>query len=95
MARSIHLEPHLSTVELAPRYRKIQPLYRLRAGIEGTFSQTTRITGVRRARYRGLPKTHLRHILTAVATNFLRLAAWLQGAPFAKMRPSRFAALAA
>ena len=70
-------------------------LYRLRAGIEGTFSQTTRITGLRRARYRGLSKTHLQHILTAVATNFLRLDAWLQGAPFAKTRTSRFAALAA
>jgi transposase len=70
-------------------------LYRLRAGIAGTFSQTTRITGVRRARYRGLPKTHLQHVLTAVATHLLRLAAWLQGVPFAKTRTSRFAALAA
>jgi len=34
-------------------------LYRLRSGIEGTFSQTTRNTGVRRARSRGLPKTIL------------------------------------
>jgi transposase len=78
-------------------------LHHLRAGSEGAFSQTTRITGVRRARYRGLPKTHLQHILTAVATNLLRLAAWLpgclaawlQGAPFAKTRTARFAALAA
>jgi transposase len=70
-------------------------LYRLRAGIEGTFSQTTRTTGVRRARYRGLPTTHLHHLLTAVATNFLRLVAWLDGVPFAKTRQSRFAALAA
>jgi len=54
---------------------------------------------VRHARYRGLPKTHLQHILTAVATNFLRLVAWLdawlEGAPLAKTRASRFAALAA
>jgi hypothetical protein len=53
------------------------------------------MTGVRRARYRGLPKTHLQHVLTAVATNLLRLDAWLQGVPFAKTRPSRFASLAA
>jgi len=53
------------------------------------------MTGVRRARYRGLPKTHLQHVLTAVATSLLRLAAWLQGAPLAKTRTSRFAALAA
>jgi transposase len=70
-------------------------LYRLRAGIEGTFSQTTRNAGVRHARYRGLPKTHLQHLLTAVTTNLLRLDAWLQGVPFAKTRTSRFAALAA
>ena len=84
---------------LAARKRQqtaaFKALYRRRAGIEGTFSQTTRITGVRRARYRGLPKTHLQHILTAVATNILRLDAWLQGVPFAKTRTSRFAALAA
>jgi len=53
------------------------------------------MTGVFRARYRGLPKTHLQHVLTAVATNLLRLDAWLQGVPFAKTRPSRFASLAA
>jgi transposase len=84
---------------LAARQRQqteaFKALYRRRAGIEGTFSQTTRITGVRRARYRGLPKTHLQHVLTAVATNLLRLDAWLQGVPFAKTRTSRFAALAA
>ena len=84
---------------LAARQRQqtaaVKALYRLRAGIEGTFSQTTRNTGLRHARYRGLPKTHLQHILTAVATNLLRVAEWLDGAPLAKTRTSRFAALAA
>jgi transposase len=84
---------------LAARKRQqteaFKELYRLRAGIEGTFSQTTRKAGLRRARYRGLPKTHLQHVLTAVATNLLRLDAWLQGVPFAKTRTSRFTALAA
>jgi transposase len=84
---------------LAARRRQqteaFKAIERLRAGIEGTFSQTTRNTGLRRARYRGPPKTHLQHVLTAVATNFLRLDAWLQGVPFAKTRTSRFAALAA
>ena len=70
-------------------------LYRLRSGIEGTCSQTTRNAGLRRARYCGLPKTHLQHILTAVATNCLRLVEWLDGVPLAKTRTSRFAALAA
>jgi hypothetical protein len=31
------------------------PLY-LRAGVEGTINQALDITGIRRARYRGLPK---------------------------------------
>lgn len=84
---------------LAARQRQqmeaFKALYRLRSGIEGTFCQTTRNTGVRRARYLGLPKTHLQHILTAVAINLLRLTEWLNGTPFAKTRTSRFAALAA
>lgn len=83
---------------LAARQRQqteaFKTLYRLRSGIEGTFSQTTRNTGVV-ARYLGLPKTHLQHILTAVATNLLRLVEWLNGVPFAKTRTPRFAALAA
>ncbi len=69
-------------------------LYRLR-GVRETFCQTTRNTGVRRARYRGLPTTHLQHILSAVATNLLRLNEWLNGTPFAQTRTSRFATFAA
>jgi transposase len=70
-------------------------LYRRRSAIEGTFSQTTRKSGLRRTRYRGLPKTHLQHVVTATATNIVRLISWLDGVPFAKTRASRFAALAA
>jgi Transposase DDE domain len=69
--------------------------YRRRAGSEGTFSQTTRNTGLRRARYRGMPKTHRPQIVAATATNIVRLVSWLDGVPFAKTRTSRFAALAA
>ena len=70
-------------------------LYRRRSGIEGTFSQTARKSGLRRTRYRGMPKTHLQHVVTATATNIVRLISWLDGVPFAKTRASRFAALAA
>ncbi len=42
-------------------------LYGLSAGIEGTYSQTVR--GARRSRYVAQPKTHLGHVLTAVAIN--------------------------
>src|SRR5215207_8500363 len=39
--------------------------YRRRAGIEGTLSQGARAMHLRRARYVGLAKTHLQHVLTA------------------------------
>ena len=69
--------------------------YQARCGIEGTFAQTTRNIGMRRARSIGQRKTHLQHLFTALATNILRLVSWLDGIPFAKTRTSRFAALAA
>ena len=47
------------------------------------------------ARYLGMSKTHLQHVVTATATNLVRLISWLDGVPFAKTRISRFAALAA
>jgi transposase len=70
-------------------------VYQARCGIEGTFAQTTRNTGMRRTRYIGQRKTHLQHLFTALATNILRLVCWLEGTPLAKTRTSRFAALAA
>lgn len=70
-------------------------LYARRAGIEGTLSQGVRGFGLRRTRYRGLAKTHLQHLATAVAINLDRLFAWLEGIPHATTRTSRFASLAA
>ncbi len=70
-------------------------LYARRAGIEGTISQGVRAFGLRRARYRGLAKTHLQHVATAAALNLGRLGTWLRAAPRATTRTSRFAALAA
>jgi transposase len=69
-------------------------LYAQRAGVEGTLSQGVRAFGLRRSRYRGLAKTHLQQVVTAVAINLDRLAAWLRGKPRAITRISRFAALA-
>lgn len=51
--------------------------YARRAGIEGLISQGVRAFGLHWARYRGLAKTHLQHLLTATATNLVRLNAWL------------------
>jgi transposase len=46
--------------------------YARRAGVEGTHAQGIRRCGLRRARYRGLAKTPLQHLLTAVALNVIR-----------------------
>jgi transposase len=50
--------------------------YARRAGIESTIAQTTRTTGTRQARYRGLAKTSLEHNITATAINLIRLNTW-------------------
>jgi transposase len=71
-----------------------QRQYARRAGVEGTLSQGVRAFGLRRTRYRGLPKTHLQHVATAAAINIDRIVAWLDERPRAMTRISRFAALA-
>ena len=49
--------------------------YALRAGVEGTINQALDVTGIRRARYRGLPKVRLQHAFSATALNMIRLDA--------------------
>ncbi len=49
---------------------------------------------LRRTRYIGMAKTHLQHVLTAVALNVVRIITWLLGVPLAKTRTSQFARLA-
>jgi transposase len=68
--------------------------YAARAGVEGVVSQAAYTLGLRRARYRGLEKTHLQNVATATAINLRRAAAWLLGKPTATTRITRFAALA-
>jgi transposase len=70
-------------------------LYGLRAGIEGTLSQGVRTCGLRRSRYVGQPKTHLGHVLTAVAVNLQRIDDWLTDTPRSATRHSAFARLMA
>jgi transposase len=96
---TIRFPPERHELLLAARAHQQTPefrdLYQARCGVEGTFSQTTRNTGLRRARYIGQRKTPLQQLFTALATNLLRLVRWLEGTPFARTRTSRFAALAA
>ena len=69
--------------------------YAQRAGIEGTLSQGVRAFDLRRSRYIGLAKTHLQHILIAVAINVVRVVSWLTEPRLAKPYVAPFAALAA
>lgn len=74
--------------------RDFKDRYAKRAGIEGTISQATRSFGLRRSRYIGQAKTHLQHILNAVAINLARFVDWVNEVPQAATRTSAFAALA-
>jgi transposase len=68
--------------------------YAIRAGIEGTISQAVRVSDLRQARYFGLPKTHLQHVITATAINVRRIVSWLIEPSLRPAQVSRFAALA-
>jgi transposase len=88
---------HFETIQAARAWQEteeFQQLYHHRAGIEGTVSQAVAALAMRRTRYRGQAKTRLQHIATAVAINFGRLWAWLNGVSRAQTRVSAFAALA-
>ncbi|MGW3174896.1 transposase [Streptomyces sp. NPDC001153] len=49
--------------------------YALRAGIEGTINQAVDVTGLRRARYCGLPEVRLQHAFSATVVSVIRLDA--------------------
>ncbi|MEL6225268.1 MAG: IS1182 family transposase [Cyanobacteria bacterium J06627_8] len=67
--------------------------YAQRAGIEGAISEAANAHGMRRNRYRGLSKTHLQHIFTAMAINLKRATNWLMGVSVAQTRSSPFVQL--
>ncbi|WWR51422.1 transposase [Streptomyces sp. SCSIO 30461] len=86
-ARTHRCEPHRQ------QDQTWQAKYALRAGVEGTIRQATAVTGNRRTRYRGLGKTHLEHVYSAVALNLIRLDAWWSGQPLDHTRTSHLARL--
>ena len=73
--------------------KAFQARYALRAGVEGTIRQGVAVTGMRRARYRGLAKTHLEHTNAAVALHLIRLHAFWNGHPLDRTRTSHLARL--
>jgi len=68
--------------------------YQSRAGMEGTISQAMYARKGRRARYRGLAKTHLQHVALAAGINLTRAVDWLWERPRAKTRVAPFVTLA-
>ena len=88
--------PDLAEAQAAARAAEktipVQADYARRAGVEGTMHQATS-HGVRRARYRGLPKTRLDHVYMACALNLLRLEAYWTGTPLDRQRTSHLARL--
>ncbi|MEN8651623.1 transposase [Streptomyces sp. 21So2-11] len=78
--RSLALLPTRELHEIQQRNRLDQHTqdwqrrYATRAGIEATLSQNVRTCGLRRTHYRGLPKTHVQHVLTGLACNVTRIA---------------------
>lgn len=91
-------EPEFSALRAARQRENTEGFketYKKRAGVEGTISQATNALGMRHARYVGMAKVHLQHLLTATAMNLLRVLDWLSGKEHAPTRVSAFARLAA
>ena len=97
-ARVLTLKPQVLYEALASgrarqNTKEFKERYALRAGIESSISQGTRVFGLRGARYMGLAKTRLQHIMTAAAMNLSRMWAFWRHIPIGLTRVSRFSAL--
>ena len=68
--------------------------YALRSGVESLMSQGMRAFELRKARYIGCARTHLPHILIAVAINLVRFIAWVREPQRTPPRRSAFTRLA-
>lgn len=91
--REISLRPEeqyreLRTAREHQKTKAFKTAYGERAGIEGTFNQGVRRSGLRRSRYVGQAKTHLQHLLIATALNLVRMIDWVREVPRAQTRSS-------
>jgi hypothetical protein len=89
--RPRHLHEALRDARAEQTTQAWKDRYRHRAGIEGTISQATHLTGIRTARYAGIGKVHLEHTFAAVALNLVRLNAWWNGIPLQRTRTTHLA----
>jgi hypothetical protein len=77
-ARSVYFLPqHLHELQARNRADQQDPawrkLYAVRSGAEDTIAELALGHRARRCRYHGLSKTHVQHVLTAIAVNIERL----------------------
>ena len=79
--RSRDLHEALASARTEQTSAQWKARYAARAGVEGTMRQATHVTGIRRARYLGLPKTQLEHNIAAAAINMIRMDAYWTGHP--------------
>ena len=64
--------------------------YAVRSGVEGTVCELAHGHGMRHCRYRGQPKAHLQHVLTAIAVNIERLSQLAPGQSTSPRPPTTF-----
>jgi transposase len=98
-ARSLTFRPQalylaLQAARQRQRTEAFKEAYAIRAGVESTIAQAVRVSDLRQARYFGLPKTKLQHVITATAINVRRIVSWLIEPSLRPTQVSRFAALA-
>ncbi|MFD7020917.1 transposase [Streptomyces sp. NPDC059928] len=97
--RAVSLLPTRELHEIQARNRLDQQTkdwqqrYAIRAGIEATLSQNIRNCGLRRTRYRGLARTHVQHVLTAMACSLTRITDWIADPAPTHRRSTRLDAL--
>ena len=97
IALTIRTQAHYEALQAARERQSTEAFkeqYAARAGVEGTISQGTRISDMRRSRSMGEAKTRLLQLLIGAALNFVRVAVWLADVPPAQTRRSAFARLA-
>jgi transposase len=93
MLRPRHIHDAVEQARSEQTTEQWKQRYAIRAGVEGTIHQAVAVTGVRRCRYTGLPKTRLAHILAATALNLIRLDAWWTGTTLRRPRTSHLTRL--
>jgi transposase len=84
--RPRHIHEAVTAIRASQTAQEWKDRYAIRAGVEGTIRQATAVTGIRTARYRGLPKTSLEHAAAATAINLIRLDAWHTSKPLDRTR---------